>query len=65
MAKWQIRAHESGITDVMKINILNTLHTSIDTYGSSNKYEICKDVKNWLQKTYGNYWGVIISNDGG
>ncbi len=22
--------------------------------------DICKDMKSWLDQTYGNYWGVII-----
>ncbi|CAF3991462.1 unnamed protein product [Adineta steineri] len=62
MAKWQIIEQESGITNTMRINILNTLRTSIDTHGSSKKYEICQDVKNWLQETYGKHWSVIIDN---
>ncbi|CAF1503372.1 unnamed protein product, partial [Adineta steineri] len=64
MAKWQIITQNSGITDAMRINILNALRISIDTHGSLKTFEICKDVKNWLDESYGKYWCVIIGNYG-
>ncbi|CAF3200870.1 unnamed protein product [Rotaria sp. Silwood2] len=60
MVKWEIVDQYAGITDTMRINILSTLSTSIDTRGSSNQFEICKDVRNWLNETYGSMWGVAI-----
>ncbi|CAF1503433.1 unnamed protein product [Adineta steineri] len=64
MAKWQIITQNSGITDAMRINILNALRISIDTHGSSKVFEISEDVKNWLDESYGKYWCVIIGNYG-
>ncbi|CAF5020419.1 unnamed protein product, partial [Rotaria sp. Silwood1] len=62
MVKWEIEIQASGITDIMRINILSTLNTSIDTHGSSNKYEVAKDVVNWLNGAYGEYWSVTIGD---
>jgi hypothetical protein len=64
MAKWVVVKQDSGITDPMRISILSTLRTSIDTHGSLNMADICIDVKRWLDQTYGNYWCVIISKAG-
>ncbi|CAF3837074.1 unnamed protein product [Rotaria sp. Silwood1] len=64
MGKWEIQTQESGITDTMRINILSTINTSIDTHGSSNMFEIAQDVKRWLGSTYGKIWMVLIYKTG-
>ncbi|CAF2543587.1 unnamed protein product [Rotaria sp. Silwood2] len=64
MVKWEIEVQDSGITDIMRINILSILATSIDTHGSSEKYKIAKDVRTWLDETYGEYWRVTIGGAG-
>ena len=51
----------AGITDMMRVNILNIISTSIDTHGPSEMQKIAKDVKTWLDETYGKYWAVEIS----
>ncbi len=61
MGRWEIVTQESGITDPMRMNILSTISTAIDTHGSSKMDEIAKDVTNWLGHTYEKYWAVIIS----
>ncbi|CAF1354904.1 unnamed protein product [Rotaria sordida] len=60
MGRWEIESQKSGITDTMRINILSTINTSIDTRGSSNMFEIAQDVQKWLESTYGKGWTVVI-----
>ncbi|CAF3707012.1 unnamed protein product [Rotaria socialis] len=64
MARWEIRKQDSGITDIMKTNILSTISTAIDMHGSSEKFEVAKVVSDWLDETYGKYWAVIIYDTG-
>ncbi|CAM4841099.1 unnamed protein product [Rotaria magnacalcarata] len=64
MSRWAVEMQDSGITDTMKINILSALRTAIETHGSSNMYEVCKSVSNWLDETYGKVWCVIIGETG-
>ena len=62
MARWEIQEQATGITDIMRINILSAIGTAIDTHGSSSLINIAKEVSCWLNGTYGNYWTVIISD---
>ncbi len=64
MGRWQIDTQASGIADPMRMNILSTISTAIDTHGSSNMYNIAKDVKSWLEHTYEKIWAVIIYKPG-
>lgn len=48
----------------MRVNILSTIRTSIGTHGASDMYVVAKAVKDWLDKTYGNYWAVVVGQDG-
>jgi hypothetical protein len=64
MVRWEISEQKSGITDAMRMNILSTINTAIDTYGSSEKYKIGKDIKAWLEATYGKKWVVVIGDAG-
>ncbi|CAF1070677.1 unnamed protein product [Rotaria sordida] len=61
MSRWEVQYQYSGITDVMKTNILSAICTAIDLHGSSMP-EIGSLLKNWLNETYGNYWTVVIGN---
>ncbi|CAF1544888.1 unnamed protein product [Adineta steineri] len=60
LSRWKIEQQTSGITDSMRINVLNTMSSLIDTYGSLNMQKIIKDMKNWLNETYGKQWNVEI-----
>ncbi|CAF1480255.1 unnamed protein product [Adineta ricciae] len=62
MSNWEVSIQESGITDTMKMDILNTIRTLIDLHGSSNKEKICEEIKFWLNETYGKKWVVIIAD---
>jgi len=62
MVKWEIVHQKEGITDTMRINILSTISTAINTYEESEKYKIATDVKNWLEATYGKKWCVTIGD---
>ncbi|CAF2616924.1 unnamed protein product [Rotaria sp. Silwood2] len=64
MVKWVVETQQAGITDTMRINMLSTLRTLIDTYGSSKRYQICADLRNWLNATYGGEWAVVIGETG-
>ncbi|CAF0848301.1 unnamed protein product [Didymodactylos carnosus] len=64
MARWEILDQYDGITDSMKVNILSTISTSIDTHGTSDMYAIAKAVKDWLDETHGPYWTVVDGEDG-
>ncbi|CAF3091048.1 unnamed protein product [Rotaria sp. Silwood2] len=64
MGRWEIITQASGITDPMRINILSTISTSIDTHGSSNIFEVADDTQKWLEHTYGKEWTVIIYESG-
>lgn len=64
MVKWEIVKQESGITDAMKINILGTIRTLIETHGTSDKNKICLSLCNWLKETYGNYWSAVVGKTG-
>jgi hypothetical protein len=44
----------------MRINILNAISTLIDTHERSEMNKIIKDIKNWLDETYGKRWAVEI-----
>ena len=50
MARWEIETQTSGITDVMRTNILSTISTAIDTHGSSEMFKIAKDVSTHVKK---------------
>ncbi|CAF3243329.1 unnamed protein product [Rotaria sp. Silwood2] len=60
MARWEVQHQYSGITDVMKTNILSTISTTIDLYGSSEMFKIADNVRSWLDDTYGKHWSLII-----
>jgi hypothetical protein len=62
MDRWKILHQKDGITDVMRANILSTINTAIDTYGSSAQMNIAKDVRLWLETTYRKKWCVIITD---
>jgi hypothetical protein len=62
MVQWEIVQQKAGITDTMRINILSTINTAINTYGESEKFKIAADVSNWLEATYGKKWGVVIGD---
>jgi len=64
MAKWEILDQYVGITDTMKVNILSTISTSIDTHGTSDMYAIATAVKGWLDEIHGPHWTVIVGEDG-
>ncbi|CAF1503418.1 unnamed protein product [Adineta steineri] len=59
-SRWKIEQQSSGITDSMRLNVLNTISNLIDTYGSSKMQEIIKDTKNWLHETHEKQWNVEI-----
>ncbi len=42
------------------MNILNAISTLIDTHERSDMQKIIKDIKNWLDETYGKRWAVKI-----
>ncbi|CAF3443852.1 unnamed protein product, partial [Rotaria sp. Silwood2] len=63
MPRWEVEHQYSGITDVMKTNILSTISTTIDLHGSS-MLNIAKALTKWLNETYGNYWTVVIGKPG-
>ncbi|UJR12741.1 hypothetical protein I4U23_016915 [Adineta vaga] len=64
MSKWEVVQQYPGITNNMKINILSILRTAIDIHGSSKMYETCKEVKNWLEQTYGKLDYNLVSTNG-
>lgn len=64
MASLEILDQYDGITDTMRVNILNTISASIDTHGTSDMYAIAKAVKGWLDETHGPYWTVVVGEDG-
>jgi hypothetical protein len=64
MSRWEISHQYTGITDVMRMNILNAINIAIDTYGKSEMYKIASDVKRWLETTSGKEWCVIIGERG-
>jgi hypothetical protein len=64
MARWEILDKYVGITDAMTVNILSTISASIDTHGTSDMYAIAKAVKDWLDKTHGPDWTVVVGEDG-
>ena len=64
MARWEILNQDGGITDTMRVNILDSISTSMDTHGTSDMYAIAKAVKDWLDDTYGKYWIVVVREDG-
>jgi hypothetical protein len=62
MVRWEICYQKESITDTMRMNILSTISTAIDTHRKSEKYKIVTDVKSWLETTYGKVWCVIIGD---
>ncbi|CAF2569674.1 unnamed protein product [Rotaria sp. Silwood2] len=60
MTRWEVERQDGGITDVMRVNILSIIGTSIDTHGTSQMFKIADEVRGWLDATYGNTWGVAI-----
>jgi hypothetical protein len=64
MVIWEIVVQQDGITNAMKINILNTLNTAIDVHGTSKLHKIAEEVKDWLDTTYGKRWSVVIGDMG-
>lgn len=64
MVKWEVKAQRPGITDTMRLNILGAIRTAIETYGSSEMFQIAQSVRKWLQETYGGAWTVIVGKQG-
>ncbi|CAM4870167.1 unnamed protein product [Rotaria socialis] len=57
--RWEIE-EQTGITDTMRINILSIISTTMDTHDRSATKAVARDVKNWLDGTYGKSWTVEI-----
>lgn len=64
MTKWEVETQQRGITDPMRLNILSTIRTAIDTHGPSKVYEICSQLNTWLNATYKGEWAVTIGERG-
>lgn len=64
MVTWEVLDQHAGITDTMRVNILSTISTAIDTHGTSDMYAIAKGVKDWLDETHGSNWTVIVGEAG-
>ncbi|CAF3013514.1 unnamed protein product [Rotaria sp. Silwood2] len=62
LTRWEIEEQATGITDAMRVNILNIISTSIDSHGTSEIQQIAKDIQNWLNETYGKSWTVEIGD---
>ncbi|UJR12740.1 hypothetical protein I4U23_016914 [Adineta vaga] len=60
LSRWEVEKQSKGITDSMRINILNTISMLIDTHGPLKMEYISKDMKNWLNESYGKHWNVEI-----
>ncbi|CAF1116149.1 unnamed protein product [Adineta ricciae] len=58
--RWEVEQQSRGITDSMKINILNTMSVLIDTHGPSSIGNLIKDMQNWLNESFGKHWIVQI-----
>ncbi|CAF4132386.1 unnamed protein product [Rotaria magnacalcarata] len=58
--RWEIEEQATGITDTMRVNILSIISTTMDTHDRSATKEVARDVKNWLDETYGKSWMVEI-----
>lgn len=63
MSRWEIKTQKDGMTDDMRVNILGAISTSIDTHGPSDRRAIAKDIRSWIEDTYGRNWTVIIGTD--
>lgn len=63
MSRWEIKAQTDGMTDDMRVNILGAISASIDRYGSADRRVIVKDIRSWIENTYGRHWTVIIGSD--
>ena len=64
MERWEVLDQHDGITDTMRVNILSTISTAIDTHGTSDMYAIAKGIKDWLDETHGSNWTVIVGEAG-
>lgn len=60
LTRWEIEEQSAGITDTMRVNLLNMISTSIDTHGAAGMQNIAQDIASWLDETYGRNWIVQI-----
>lgn len=58
--RWEIEEQSNRITDSMRVDILNMISTSIDAHDRKETNQLARDIKNWLDETYGRSWTVEI-----
>lgn len=64
MVRLEVLRQDSGITNTMTTEIINTIRTAIEINGTIDIFTTCQVVKEWLEHTYGGTWGVIIGKLG-
>ena len=61
--RWDVSIQEIGITDIMRCEIIGFLQDTVETHGINKIDNICKDIFEFLNIKYGDYWTIVIGDE--